>query len=688
MKSLSLNGDWTLVHFAEGDHTAASPEALQSLKLPEIQASVPGNVELDLVRAGQLPEPYYGANIRLLRPLETHEWWYRRTFRVPESWVKPGSVMVFEGLDTLATVWLNGVMIGQSDNMLIEQRFDAGDALRVGAENELVVRIASALNYARSLTYDASGMSWERREEGLYIRKAPHVWGWDILPRAVSAGIWRPVRLEETPETAIDQLYFYTISAEPGMSLDGGSAVLGVRFQFRTPERDLDGFSLRFHGKCGADGHTFDYEWPAEFIAGGCTIPIAGARLWWPKGYGRPDLYQVTTELLHNGNMVASRVDQVGLRKLVVDRTELAGRPHRLEPFPSDLARMDVLPDPDSHFIFSVNGEPVQIRGTNWVPLDAFHSRDAGRLEQAIALVDDLGCNMVRCWGGNVYESDRFYQLCAEKGILIWQDFAFACSRYPQTAEFLERVRIEVEAVVKRLRNQAALAIWCGDNEIDMAYLSDGLSPEGNRLTRDVIPSVLQRLDPFRAYVPSSPYTPPAVFQQRDPWRATPEQHLWGPRNYYKSSFYIQHSAHFIGEIGYHGSPGADSIRKFISPEQVWPWQNNEEWQIHSVYHWQTRAVERDRIQLMANQVKELFGFIPEDLDAFTLASQITQAEAKKFFIELNSRAEVVNQRYFVVECVGWLAAVFGCGCGLLLRQEIGLPLYLAVAASRAGDAG
>jgi beta-mannosidase len=268
------------------------------------------------------------------------------------------------------------------------------------------------------------------------------------------------------------------------------------------------------------------------------------------------------------------------------------------------------------------------------VPLDAFHSRDAQRVTQAMALTDDLGCNMIRCWGGNVYESDPFFDLCDEKGILVWQDFAFACCRYPQEEAFLARVRAEAEAVVKRLRNHPALAIWCGDNEIDMAYLSEKISPEQNRLTREVIPQVLQRLDPFRGYVPSSPYAPPAVAEHPDPFRATPEQHLWGPRGYFKSPFYIQHSAHFIGEIGYHGCPDASSIRRFISPHAVWPWQDNAEWQVHAVYHWAHTAIDRDRIKLMANQVRELFGQIPEDLETFVLASQITQAEAKKFFIE------------------------------------------------------
>ncbi|RPJ51198.1 MAG: hypothetical protein EHM21_03270, partial [Chloroflexi bacterium] len=540
MEALNLNGEWTLVHFPEGAYLAASPAELKALGLPSVSAYVPGNVELDLVRAGQLPEPFYGDQIRRLRPLETHEWWYIRNFQAPAAGKTPWR-LVFEGLDTLATVWLNGACLGEANNMLVEQSFDATVALRPGAENELVVRIGSSLNAARRYEYDAVALSWERREEGLHIRKAAHMWGWDIMPRAVSAGIWRPVWLESVAETAIEQLYFYTIEVTPGQlepelgEAEGGApgagtlrdahALLGVRFQFRTPERNLDGFSLRFRGRCvSPETHEFEYEWPVEFVAGGCTIPVPGARLWWPKGSGEPVLYTVTTDLLYKGKVTATRTGRVGIRKLVVDRTELSGRPRMVEPSAAERVRLDTPPDPESHFIFYVNGEPVQVRGTNWVPLDAFHSRDAERLEAAMALVDDLGCNMVRCWGGNVYEAERFFDLCDEKGILVWQDFAFACCRYPQTAEFLERVQEEAERVVRRLRNHPALAIWCGDNEIDMAYLSEGLSPEHNRITRVVLPAVLHRLDPFRAFVPSSPYTPPAVFRQKDPWRATPEQ--------------------------------------------------------------------------------------------------------------------------------------------------------------------
>ena len=221
-----------------------------------------------------------------------------------------------------------------------------------------------------------------------------------------------------------------------------------------------------------------------------------------------------------------------------------------------------------------------------------------------------------------------------------------------------------------------------------MAYVSDGLSPEHNRLTREVIPQVVHRCDPHRAYVPSSPYVPPAVgAARRTRWTRTPEQHLWGPRGYFKSPFYTQHSAHFIGEIGYHGCPNVVLASAASSrPEQLWPWQDNDEWQVHAVYHWQHHAIDRDRIQLMANQVRELFGVIPDDLETFALASQITQAEAKKFFIEIDPAAQVAHQRHPVVERDRRLAAVLRRHRGLLLRQEAGLPLHPARPAAGVRD--
>ena len=138
---------------------------------------------------------------------------------------------------------------------------------------------------------------------------------------------------------------------------------------------------------------------------------------------------------------------------------------------PDQTMRVDSPPDPASHFVIYVNHEPIMVKGANWVPLDAFHSRDAERVGPALALFDDLGCNMIRCWGGNVYEDHPFFDRCDELGILVWQDFSFACALYPQTEDFLAQVRVEAEAVVDKLRNHPSLAIWCGDNEIDGFYV-------------------------------------------------------------------------------------------------------------------------------------------------------------------------------------------------------------------------
>jgi len=670
LRSFSLDGEWQLRHFREGSLGVTHPDELPRLDLRAISAQVPGNVELDLARAGELEDPFYAENMSALRALEDHEWWYTRDFEVPaDAGGRPQEStlctweLVCAGLDTLASVWINGVAIGQSANMLIEHRFDVTHALRPGENNRIAVRLGSATNQARRFHYDPQSMSWEHREEGLFIRKAAHVWGWDIMPRAASAGIWRSVWIEERPANAIEQFYYWT------ERIDESGAILGVRFQFRCEEpvsvprprpastltgrpraggdrrttRDLGalGLTLRFHGDCG--GHSFEYEWPVEFIAGGCQIAVPGARLWWPTGYGEPALYTVRAQLCcaQRGEVLAERTDRVGIRTAECRRSEAAGASEAPRGAAEGVTRMDAPPSPENHFLFVVNGQPIMVKGSNWVPLDAFHSRDAGRVDEAVALFDDLGCNMIRCWGGNVYEDHRFFDLCDEKGIMVWQDFAFACCRYPQTEPFLIEVRQEAQAVVEKLRNHPSLVIWCGDNEVDMAYVGTALRPEQNRLTREVLPQVVHRCDPYRAFVPSSPYVPPSVAGRRantpyvsDACDHTPEQHLWGPRGYYKGPYYTHHSAHFIGEIGYHGCPNVSSIRRFISPEKLWPWQENSEWQAHSVYHWRHHAIERDRIGLMANQVRELFGEIPDSLEAFALASQIVQAEAVKFFIE------------------------------------------------------
>src|SRR5439155_26535148 len=276
------------------------------------------------------------------------------------------------------------------------------------------------------------------------------------------------------------------------------------------------------------------------------------------------------------------------------------------------------------------NGERLFVLGTNWVPLDAYHSRDRDRIGPALDLVEDLGCNMIRCWGGNVYEDDRFYERCDRAGILVWQDFTMACAIYPQDGEFRRRLETEVRQVVRRLRQHPSIALWVGDNECDQKYMSGHRrrDPNDNGLTREVIPGVLRDEDPSRAYLPSSPYADAVAFAAGEAY--LPENHLWR-RDFYKDTFYTASLCHFASEIGYHGCPSPDTLRKFLSPDKVWPFSDNEEWLLHSTSPIPGVDIHDYRVDLMARQVRTLFGSVPESLDDFAFASQSSQAEALKF---------------------------------------------------------
>ncbi|NLC56301.1 MAG: glycoside hydrolase family 2 [Armatimonadetes bacterium] len=608
MTRLLLDGNWTLTHFREGSAAVAHPDELDRVGAETLAAQVPGNVELDLVRAGVLPDPFYGDNVHQLRPLEFHEWWYRRSFQAPELAPGQRAELVFEGLDCLATIWLNGVEVGRADNMLVAHRFDVTAALKPGAENALAVRLASTVNAARAYEPDPCEGHLTTNWELLSIRKAAHMGGWDIAPRVISAGIWRSVALEIHEPTEIVDLYYYTPAASDA------AATLGVHFHFRTDAPELDGFALRFTGVCGES--RFSQECPVYFVSGQCSIPVERPKLWWPKGYGDPHLYQVTCELLHHGQVVDQRQDQVGIRTLKLHRTEITGQD-------------------GGEFRFEVNGTPILVKGANWVPADAFHSRDAERYEPCLALFDDLGCNMIRSWGGGVYEDHAFFDYCDAHGMLVWQDFAFACARYPQNPEFLEAVRREAEQVVRKLRNHPSLAVWCGDNECDEAWLWGGFDPGNNRLTREVLPQVVSRCDPWRSFLPSSPYHAPETVRRGNDRRLLPEEHLWGPRDYFKSRCYTENRAHFIGEIGYHGCPNVSSLRRFLDEKHLWPYQGNSQWITHCTDSVPGGGPYQYRVQLMADQIQELFGVAPDNLEEFALASQISQAEAKKFFVEM-----------------------------------------------------
>jgi beta-mannosidase len=603
---VSLDGAWKLYYFPQGKHNVTEPRQLAATGLKPIDATVPGDAPLELSRIGELPaDLLFAENIRKLRPYELYEWWYQREFPTPSGIAGRAAELCFHGVDCLATYWLNGAKIGESDNALIEHRFDVTGKLSTTGPNVITIRLRSPELEAATKEFDPAYISGlETNQEGTWIRKPAHSWGWNIMPRAVSSGLWRSVELIVHAPHEISEMYFATTAAS------AESAELAVSFDFATDLALLPELQLRLRGEC--NGATFAHTHKPQFCAGRLQFAVPNPQLWWPRGYGDANLYKVTTELLQGDKVLASREDTIGIRKLELIRTEIT------------------TPEKPGQFLFKVNGVPILVKGSNWVPADSFHSRDRAVYEKKLALFADLQCNMLRSWGGGVYEDDLFLDICDREGIMVWQDFAMACAIYPVTPEFQEKIRTEATAVVRKLRNHPSIALWSGDNECDEAYDWIGQDPAHNTLTRKVLPQVVFQCDPYRSFLPSSPYMAPDVVATRN-HNLMPEQHLWDTRDYFKSSYYKDHTAHFISEIGFDGCPGLSSLRKMLDSQHLWPPKGNPQWTLHSTSYIGDEVENR----VIVNEAKEFYSDIPDNVEDFIFASQTSQAEAFKFLIEM-----------------------------------------------------
>ena len=591
MQRISLNGKWQL---------RGKPE-LRDCEPIMLDAEVPGCAQLDMSRAGILPEDlFFGENIRETEKYEDYEWWYSRTFTAPAE--RERVFIVFRAVDCIAEYYLNGTLIGKSDNMFIPVEFEIGKYLKDG-ENEITVHLSSPTVAAHSYESDIHAIAITSpvlNVTATHIRRAAHTYGWDIFPRAVTAGIWREVYIEVR-----DKIYFtqaFVETTRPG----------NHRFIFDTASdfRDFREVEVEIEGSCGDS--RFYRRTEVRERAKHIRFSIPSPKLWWPYGYGEPNMYDMEARIYSEGKLVHTKKIRFGIRTVVLDRT-------------------DETDGVNGRFRFLINGVEVMAKGSNWVPLDAFHCRDASRYSEALALVKDIGCNILRCWGGNVYEDHEFFNFCDDNGVMVWQDFSMACNVYPKDDEFLGKIYEEAASVIKEYRQHPSIILWSGDNEIDQMSAFAGIRPSSNKISREVLPNAVYRHDIGRPYLASSPYIPDATFDRKGSnGQGSPEDHLWGARDYFKADFYKNAICHFVSEMGYHGCPDLESIKKFISPDKVWPYQNNSEWILHSSDQYGNDG----RVMLMHRQVRQLFGEIPTDPETYILASQLSQAEAKKFFVE------------------------------------------------------
>ncbi|WP_043621736.1 glycoside hydrolase family 2 protein [Nonomuraea candida] len=510
-----LHDGWTLR--ADGDDPRG---------LAEIPAAVPGSVHTDLLAAGLIEDPYRDDNETRLGWIGRTDWVYATAF----DWHDDGHErvdLVCEGLDTIATVRLNGHMLGESANMHRTYRFAAREALREGA-NRLEVRFRAPYAYAEEQRARHGERPGPYDEPYPFIRKMACNFGWDWGPTLVTSGIWRPIGLAGWSGARLAEVRPLVrgdgVDVHVRVERSGGDAPVTVT-------AEVAGVSVEAKLEPGE----------SEAVL---RLDVPHAERWWPRGHGAQPLYPLTVRA---GSDEWRR--EIGFRTVELD---------------TDAFRL------------IVNGRPVFVRGFNWIPDDCFPARvTPQRLAERFGQALETGANALRVWGGGVYESEDFYTLADRAGLLVWQDFPFACSAYPEEEPFRSEVEAEARQNVARLSAHPSLVLWCGSNENVEGHQRWGWrEPLGDRswgagFYYDLLPRVVAELDPTRPYWPSSPYSGDPERDVLDP--STGTLHIWDVWNREDYLRYGAYEPRFVAEFGFQGPPAYATLRAASSDEPLTP---------------------------------------------------------------------------------------------------------------------
>jgi beta-mannosidase len=554
VRTVELTRGWRVRAAAAGAGVSAGVRT--SPDTSWIPATVPGTVHTDLLAAGRIPDPLTGDREAELAWIEDETWTYRLDFEADPSLLEEERLeLVFEGLDTWASVTLNGTIVLEADNMFRTWRVDVRGSLRAGP-NQLEVRFAppaaKGAERAAAHPWPIPHQEPDARATRAFSRKAAYHFGWDWGPRYPTSGIWRPVRLEAWSGVRI------TDARVASLRMRGDTALVRFAVEMEAAGGEGAGTSVRVGIKSPDGSFPAVVEDVAAPAGGGAvtwetTLVVPGAELWWPRGAGRgsPRLYDVEVDAVQ-ARRWDRRAVRVGLRTVeLVTEADTTGE----------------------SFLFRVNGAPLFARGANVVPPDHFTPRaDSAVYARLVADAAAANMNMLRVWGGGVYLPDVFYDLADQAGILVWQDFMFANTLVPGDSAFVASVAAEAEDQVRRLRHHPALALWCGNNEIAEGWANWGwqadYTPEVlprveaayRRIFEDVLPGVVARLDAGRRYIPSSP---------RHGW-GRPESLTEGDSHYWgvwwglePFRVYAQKVPRFASEFGFQALPDPVTVAAF-----------------------------------------------------------------------------------------------------------------------------
>jgi beta-mannosidase len=629
---MSVFDRWKLKDYAPGEGVALGVFTEQFDLDDWIDVSAPGDVHQALVAAGRITDPFFNRNEIDCAWVEEREWWYRTQFIYEHGPPQTDDrlLLVFHGLDTYVRIWLNGERLGEHGNMFREAVFDITRRIRTDNPNTLALCFEPPLDHVKdkpSLFWLPGALEDTKRN---FIRKAQFGFGWDWGPRLPTIGIWRPVELRREHQAAIQGTHFATLEIDP----TGDKAIVSVKVEIeRFASVQPVEVELTLTPPDGTDAvaaQTLTLTGGGHLLVADTTLSIKQPNLWWTHDLGEPSLYTLRVRILQDGRELEHKQERVGIRTMELDQS----------------------PDPDEqgtrYFRFVLNGVPIFARGANWIPASSFvGALTAGRYERLLAAAIEANMNMLRVWGGGIYEHDAFYEICDRLGILIWQDFMFACAPYPEDDHsFVDEVRSEARYQVKRLRNHPSLALWCGNNENQWLHQQRAFGQEakdpvpGTIYYDEILPETAQELDGFTPYWPGSPYggPQPNSVEEGDvhdwhvwhglPVRETDKIDLMklftsGPEPEDVSFVhYAENMGRFISEFGMHASPVYETLRRCMPSDQLY--HHSPTMDHHN----------KDNPKNKGDNLMLTVTGLPKDLEEYIDFSMIAQAEGLKFGIE------------------------------------------------------
>ncbi|WOD43875.1 beta-mannosidase [Hwangdonia lutea] len=594
-----------------------------------LSATVPGTVHTDLLHNQIIEDPYYRTNEKDLQWIDKVDWEYKTTFNLDEALFNKQNIeIIFNGLDTYADVYLNNSKILSADNMFRTWKVDAKQFLKSG-KNELHIVFHSPITKGLEL-YEKFGLPLpannDQSENGglgknrvsVHTRKAGYHYGWDWGPRFVTSGIWRPIEINAWDTAQIEDSYVVTQSIKDNTAQIAATATINLSTEGNYK------LITKLNGKKVAENDTVLQEGEQEIKS---NFNIKNPKLWWPVGLGEAHLYTVTQELYLNNTLIDTKETKTGVRTAKLIQKEDADKNGR-------------------SFYFEVNGIPVFGKGANYIPNDLFLPRVT--LEDYKTVINsavESNMNMLRVWGGGIYENDEFYELCDEKGIMVWQDFMFACSMYPDTPELQESIKQEAIDNVQRLRNHPSIVLWCGNNEIEVAWSEydhtrgwggwrksypraqqNKIWAAYETIFHDILPKVVSAETDAIDYWKSSPSAGPEQVATDE--TRSGDNHYWGVwHKQHPFSEFNKYIPRFMSEYGFQSFPEFSTVKKYTVPS---------DWDIESEV---MAAHQRSGIgNLRIKQYMESHYKDPKDFESFLYVSQLLQAKGIKEAIEAHRR--------------------------------------------------